>query len=135
MNKILIFLISIILIYGCNSNAQDSNLIIGKWECYRVTCADARDLDLNGHKFNTDYFWEFTKRTYIDYYSEHPLLTKEAEYTLKDSTLNIGNSKWLIERLNNDTLIICFIQPLDNKISPNSRRTYFKKVSSFTNVH
>jgi len=105
MKNLIIFTISILASFTSLQN--DSNELIGKWECYQKELED-------GTTKNTDLFsgeeYEYSCDGLIielksDFTGSESIGGLNFKYQRKDSILNLGNRIYIIEKLNKTELI------------------------------
>ena len=99
---ILVFLISGILLTGCEKNNLDHNSIIGQWKWFK-------DYPMIPEKVYSTYFIEFNKNGYYNVFDSLKNLTVSRQYELKTGKypnyFKFGDDPWDFGyKINNDTL-------------------------------
>jgi len=102
-----IITISIIILTSCVGLKNVSNELVGKWECYHRELEDGttKSTDLDGNEF------EYSCSGLIielksDFTGSESIGGLNFKYKKNDSILNLGNRKYVIEKLTKTELVI-----------------------------
>ena len=103
-----IITLSIIILTSCIALKNESNELVGKWECYQKELEDGTTKSTN--LFSGEEF-EYSCDGLIielksDFTGSESIGGITFEYKKNDSILNLGNRNYVIEKLTNTELVI-----------------------------
>lgn len=118
------------MLVACANTTYEESVIIGKWKSVRREDMKGNNKNFEGKEFSTANKWEFTKDKFINHFQKDDR-NVVPHYNVNGNLLSIGVTKYVIEKLNNDSLVLVDYDEFTKKASRVGFREFFIRTNDF----
>lgn len=133
MKALNILIACFIMFVSCSNTHSklEQQSIIGKWKSVRREFVNnGSNKNFEGKELLVANKWEFTKNKFINHFEKNDR-DIVPRYSINGDLLSIGVTKYVIEKLNTDSLVLVDYDQFTKKASRTGFREFFIKTNSF----